>query len=82
MCIIMYSVHCTLPVYPVYNNVHSPEYNNIHFLYVQLVSGSFDCTIKFWDLKKKQCTRTIDWKDSEGHTAVVRLEQLRRLKLG
>ena len=38
----------------------------------RIVSGSLDCTLKFWDIHSGQCRNTIDWKDSEGHTGVMR----------
>ena len=38
----------------------------------KIISGSLDSNLKFWDLHTGQCTSTIDWAHSEGHTGVVR----------
>lgn len=37
-----------------------------------LVSGSHDCTLRFWDLRSGTCERVVDWKAGEGHKDVVR----------
>ncbi|KFD50913.1 hypothetical protein M513_08226 [Trichuris suis] len=41
----------------------------------QIVSGSLDCTIKFWDVRTGRWLNTLDWVKHEGHTGVVRCLQ-------
>ena len=50
---------------------HKDAVTSLQFDSKRIISGSFDWTIKFWDLTGT-CIRTIDWISSEGHTQIIR----------
>ena len=53
---------------------HHDAVTCLQFDDTRIVSGSLDCTLRFWDLRSLQSVSTIDWKASEGHTGVIRFE--------
>ena len=54
---------------------HQDAVTCLQFDTQRIVSGSIDCTLKFWDIQTGACSKTIDWKESEGHTGVIRYVQ-------
>jgi len=51
---------------------HQDAVTCLQFDNTRIVSGSIDCTLRFWDLHNQCSVKVIDWKASEGHTGVVR----------
>jgi len=51
---------------------HQDAVTCLQFDEMRIVSGSIDCTLRFWDLHSPCNVKVIDWKASEGHTGVVR----------
>ena len=55
---------------------HANAVTCLEFDSQRIVTGSVDCTLKFWDMSSGECSKTIDWRLSEGHTDVVRCGSL------
>lgn len=51
---------------------HQEAVTCLQFDDCRIVSGSIDCTLRFWDIQSGTCQSTLDWKASEGHTGVIR----------
>jgi len=51
---------------------HHDAVTCLQFDETRIISGSIDCTLRFWDLRSQCNVKVIDWKASEGHTGVVR----------
>ncbi|CAD5218421.1 unnamed protein product [Bursaphelenchus okinawaensis] len=58
------------------NNCHADAVTCVKFDQIRLVTGSVDSTIKAWDFRSLKCLYTIDWRQAEGHTRVVRSIQM------
>lgn len=54
------------------HNAHTDAVTCLQFDDNQVISGSLDRAIKFWDLRTGRWLRTIDWTQHEGHTGVIR----------